>query len=154
MQITMKDFWMGRDFTHPGEFTAAIVAAGEDTVAKVNRLLALMEEDGVEPLRPQPVASGWRPAGVNSHTSNAAAHSTHITAQACDLHDDESRSLARWALSHPDALADIGLWMEDPQWCPTWLHVQTLAPKSGHRVYVPSTAAPLVAKLVEQGGAA
>jgi len=56
----------------------------------------------------------------------------------------------RWCLKHLDVLETLGLWMEDPQWTPTWLHVQTIPPRSGHRVYIPSASPALVAKLPEQ----
>ena len=33
--------------------------------------------------------------------------------------------------------------MEDPRWTPTWLHVQTIPPKSGRVVFIPNSSPPL-----------
>jgi hypothetical protein len=34
-------------------------------------------------------------------------------------------------------LRDLGLWMEHPDKTPTWLHIQTVPPGSGNRVFWP-----------------
>lgn len=161
-RITLADYWMGRDASHAHELTAEIRANAESLVAKVNTLLAFAEADGVEPGIDQRtgthVASGWRPAGVNSRTRNAAAASKHITGNGVDLQDEpETRPLARWCLRNLDALADVGLWMEDPRWTggpDPWVHLQRVPPKSGRHVYIPSAAPPTAQALVEQGGTA
>jgi hypothetical protein len=44
--------------------------------------------------------------------------------------------------------------MEDPQWTPTWVHLQMVPPGSHRRVYCPSSKPPMVAKLPEQEGSA
>jgi hypothetical protein len=49
-----------------------------------------------------------------------------------------------------DELALVGLWLEDPRWCPDWVHLQTRPPLSARRVFVPSMAPPKVAPLPEQ----
>ena len=53
-------------------------------------------------------------------------------------------------LQRIDALQEIGLWMEDPQWTPTWVHLQIVPPGSRRRVYIPSSRPPLAARLPEQ----
>ena len=156
--ICDTDYYMGRDVLYPDELTDEIRANVKALVPRVNALLALMSANGVAPATDAhtrtAVASGWRPAAVNDATANAAASSRHLTGQAIDLRDTPERELCRWALANPDALVELGLWMEDPRWTPTWLHVQTVPPKSGHLVYVPSTKPPIVAALKEQGGVA
>ena len=47
-------------------------------------------------------------------------------------------------------LEQLGLYMERPQWTPDWVHLQVRAPKSGRRVYVPSSKPPLVGALPEE----
>jgi hypothetical protein len=97
----------------------------------VNAVLAAMAADGVD-LAGVHVASGWRPPAVNDATQNHAEHSKHLTAEACDLADLPDRRLARWALANRKALWDCGVrGMERPQWTPTWLHLQTVAPPPG-----------------------
>lgn len=152
--ITQTDYFMGREVTHPEECTDEIRDNAALTVSRVNLLLEEADLDLVEPgideVTGTPVASGWRPRGINARTQNSATGSKHITAQACDLQDTPERRLASWCLRNLAALERIGLWMEDPQWCPTWIHLQTVPPGSGLRVYRPSAAEPMVAKLPEQ----
>lgn len=157
MNIMLDQYWMGRDAKYPGELTAEIRHNAEQLVGKVNNLLAFAEVDGVEPglsVRGDAIASGWRPPAVNDATTNAAAGSKHRTGQAVDLADGGARKLARWCLTNLDALETIGLWMEDPRWTPSWVHLQLVPPGSGKRVYVPSTAPALAKALPEQEGVA
>jgi hypothetical protein len=152
--ITLTDYFMGRDRTHASELTDEIRGNAALTVARVNLLLAAADEDLVEPgideVTGTPVASGWRPAGINARTQNAATGSKHLDGRGCDLQDTPERRFARWCLRNLAKLEEIGLWMEDPQWTPDWVHLQTVPPGSGLRVYRPSAAEPLVARLPEQ----
>lgn len=128
---------MGRDKTHPDELTDEIIKNAQITVDRTNELLARAGRSDVHEVR-----SGWRPSGINEATSNAASHSRHLTGQAVDLADDD-RTLATWCVDNLDDLAAVGLWMEDPRWTPTWVHLQVVPPKSQKTVYQPSTAKPL-----------
>lgn len=141
------DYWMARDKTHAADLTASIVGNARDLLGRVNLLLAWAMQDNV---RPAGVASGWRPPALNAATPHAAKNSKHMTGDAIDLRDNGTRDLARWCLKNLDALDEIGLWMEDPQWTPTWVHLQRLPPGSGRRVYVPSSTPPLCPPLPEQ----
>jgi NAD-specific glutamate dehydrogenase len=139
---------MGRDKTHASELTGDIRSKAVSTVRSVNRLLSLFAADtGIQTLE---VASGWRPAGVNSATSNAAATSRHITAQAVDIRDTPNRDLARWVATHQHEVEEAGLYCERFEWTPTWVHFSPCPPKSGHRFYIPSSAPALCARLPEQ----
>lgn len=152
--ITIEQYFMGRGTLYRDELTPAVGVNAARTVDRVNQALELAAADGVEPGIDEKtgnyVASGWRPRAINDRTSNAAATSTHIGAEACDLQDTPGRDLARWALRNIDKLEAIGLWMEDPRWTPDWVHWQTRPPHSGLRVYRPSMHDPLVAALPEQ----
>jgi hypothetical protein len=151
--ITLKQFFMGRDATYASELTDEIRANAALTVERVNKLLAIAATDGVFPAvkDDSEVASGWRPFSVNDKTANAAkGTSNHITGKACDVRDTKARDLARWCLRNLHVLADLGLYMENPMWTPTWVHVQTVPPHSEKRVYVPSENPPLAAALPEQ----
>lgn len=150
--LTLTDYWMGREVKYGRELTYDIIANANVLLDRVNALLGVFsDETGIEI---EQVASGWRPKGINDATANAAASSRHLTGEAIDLRDTADRALARWCLSHLQALEELGLWMEDPQWTPTWVHLQIRPPRSERRVYIPSTKPALVAKLREQGGAA
>jgi hypothetical protein len=66
----------------------------------------------------------------------------------CDVVPE--RTLARWCLRNLVFLAEVGLWMEDPRWTPGWVHLQSVPPRSGGRVFIPSAAPALCAALPEQ----
>ena len=134
--ITWQSYFKGRDIQNRDELTDEIRRNAQVTVDRVTEMLARAGRSDINT-----VNSGWRPKGVNDATANAAKGSKHLTAEACDL-PDADRSLCQWAVDNLDVLEDIGLWMEDPRWTSTWLHVQTIPPKSGRRVFIPSTAPP------------
>jgi hypothetical protein len=147
--ITLADYWNGRDKKYARCLTQEICNNAITTVSRINRLLGLAEQDGVDC---DVVASGWRPLAVNDVTANAAKNSKHVTALAADVRDTERRDFARWCLRNLKQLEAIGLWMEDPRWTPTWVHLQIVPPGSGRRVYIPSIKPPLAAPLPEQRG--
>jgi hypothetical protein len=149
--ISLTDYLMGRDVGRADELTEAVEANARELLGRINLLLSWALADGV---RAQGVASGWRPRGINDATANAAKNSTHLSGEGIDLRDTAHRDLVRWCLLNLDALEEIGLWMEDPQWTPSWVHLQSRPPGSGRRVYVPSTRPPLISRLTEQDAAA
>lgn len=148
--LTLDKYWMGRDRGHRDALTEEIVQNAQLTVDKINMLVGEFEAETGITL--DTWASGWRPPAVNAGVKNAAAGSKHLTAKAGDVRDTPARDFARWCLRNLDRLQDIGLWMEDPQWTPSWVHLQIVPPGSGKRVYVPSTQPPLAKLLPEQGG--
>ena len=128
---------MGRDLTHAEELTNEIMANAQVTVERVNDLLQRANRSDIHEVR-----SGWRPQGINDVTANSAAHSRHLTGQAVDLPDTD-RNLATWCVDNLDDLEAVGLWMEDPRWTPTWVHLQIVPPRSEKTVYIPSSKPPL-----------
>jgi hypothetical protein len=142
--IDLKAFYNGREEAYRNELTDEIRRNAEDTVAKANELLARAGFEDV-----CSVNSGWRPRQVNAATPNAAATSHHLTGRAVDLPDPD-RTLAAWCVDNLEALAEMGLWMEDPRWTPTWVHLQSVPPGSGNRVFSPSLAPALAEALPEQ----
>lgn len=75
--------------------------------------------------------------------------SSHKDANGIDIYDP-ARALAAWCVANPQILAALGLYMEDPRWTPGWVHLQRVPPKSGKRIYIPSTSAPLAPALPGQ----
>ena len=154
--ITLEQYYMGRDITHPVELTEALRGNANDLLYRVNRFLFCAAKDGIYPsideVTHNYVSSGWRPLGVNARTQNAAANSRHIVCQAIDLQDDPvGRTLARWCVKHANAeMAACGLYMENPQWTPDWVHLQSVPPASRKRIFIPSLSPPLAMPLQEQ----
>lgn len=133
--ITLADYFQGRDKLWTKELTADIVHAAEVTVQRANLLLSEFRHDtGDTEIRL--VHSGWRPPAVNSSTPGAAARSNHMTGKAIDIGDPDG-ALDEWCMGHLDTLARIGLWLEHPASTKNWTHVQTVAPRSGNRVFYP-----------------
>lgn len=126
--ITLEDYLMGRDKKYPLdeelEWNARV------TVERVNTLLSAYG-------KPLTVASGYRPKYINEKTPGASLNSRHITCQAVDLADPDL-SFAKWCMLNLPWLTNIGLWMEHPDYTKGWVHLQTTAPKSGNRVFIPS----------------
>jgi hypothetical protein len=140
MKISLDDYLMGREKLYPAELTPEIMKNAERTVALVNALFAVLRAESM-PLEENPrtksmLNSGWRPPQINGQVANAAPRSKHMTGEAADIYDPEG-VLDDWCLEHQDSLAAIGLWMEHPSCTKGWLHVQTVAPKSGRRVFFP-----------------
>lgn len=146
--ITLEKYWMGRDKTHAADLTDQIRSNANATIRTVNQALKMFEDE--TGLICDKCASGWRPPSINDATANAAKNSKHETALAMDVRDVAGRAFAGWCLCNLKKLEAIGLWMEDPRWTPTWVHLQIVPPGSGRRVYIPSIKPPLCAPLPEQ----
>lgn len=142
MIITLADYWMTRDRSHGLQLSTVIRGNAMLTVQLANDLLGRAGKAGIQldvhPKTGSHVSSGWRPAVINEHTPNAAPNSKHITAQAVDIYDPDGE-LDEWCISEEGlaALADIGLWLENPASTKSWTHVQTVPPRSGRRVFYP-----------------
>jgi hypothetical protein len=143
---------MGRNEKYQVEWTGAVQENARLLLGKVNALLEIadMQDAGPKYMHESCVVSGWRPRAVNDRTSNAGLQSLHITGEAVDLRDWNDRRFARWCLRHADELRRLALWMEDPRWTPSWVHLQSRPPRSGRLVFIPSTRPPLAPPLPEQ----
>ena len=141
--LSLHAYYMGRDLKYQSEWTQEVRACAEVTVRRINNLVDIYVGDTGKD-RPDTWASGWRPQSVNDATRNAASGSKHLTAEAGDVVDDEARSFATWCYHNQRFLADCDLWMEHPGWTggpghTNWVHLQTRPPRSGNRVFIPSS---------------
>lgn len=127
--ISLDDYLMGRARKYKSELTEQKIDAAKETILRVNIVLGNFGQD-------RKVASGWRPAEINGNTPNAAVYSKHVLCMACDV-EDRDRALSKWCMQHLYLLEDVGLWMEHPSCTPTWVHLQTVPPRSGNRVFYP-----------------
>lgn len=128
--LTLRDYWQGRDVSHSLELTPEIEHSALRLLEIVNDLLAAYP--GPTPA----INSGWRPPSYNATVPGAARRSRHMTGQAIDLDDDEGR-LKAWLQDHPQMLDRYGLWMEHPAATKGWVHLQSMPPASGCRVFYP-----------------
>jgi hypothetical protein len=130
--ISKDELLMGRDKLFPQDYTQQISDNLDDLLEKIKKVRAAYG-------KPMKVASGWRPPAVNAGTKNAAPNSNHMTGHAVDIADADG-ALWTWVLQNLQLMTDLGLYMEDKRWSPTWVHFQNLPPKSKKRIYVPSAA--------------
>ena len=62
--------------------------------------------------------------------------SQHLQGAAVDIADSDS-SLWNWCMVNMQVLIEAGLYLEDKEATPTWIHFQVKAPKSGKRIFKP-----------------
>lgn len=115
--LTLEDLLMGRDKTHPKDFTIEIKTQGEDLVRRVNNLFTALQ------LRVPPVTSGWRPLEINMR-AGGAKRSLHMQCKAVDLSDPKGE-VKKAIMKKTELLLDFGLWLESPDSTPTWVHLDT-----------------------------
>ena len=130
---------MGRDDKYPTAMTPTIERNALITIDLANRLLVLAKGAGAilhETADWGIVASGWRPPAINATTPGTSSTSKHMVGQAIDIYDPDG-SLDRWLIANQKILKDLGLWLEHPDATPTWVHIQTVPPASGNRVFHP-----------------
>lgn len=101
----------------------------EDLCRKVNKL-------GFQPARF--ASSCLRSLKDQQRVNPSAMGSSHLYGCAVDIGDADGR-LTNWLKTSvgKKALVDYGLWMEDSQYTKGWVHLQTYAPKSFNRVFIP-----------------
>lgn len=99
----------------------------EDLIRKVNAL-------GYEPA--MRASSCLRSIKDQQRINPKAMGSSHLYGCAVDIADPDGK-LAKWLNAHNELLGRRGLWMEDPRYTKGWVHLQTYAPKSMNRVFVP-----------------
>ena len=122
--ITKQDILMGRDAEYP--LTQALHANLDTLLMRLNTL---------ESICPFPliITSGYRPGRFN-RAAHGAKSSAHLTCEAADIKDID-QNLRKW-ISY-DKLQDVDLYLESPDFTPTWIHLQTRRTKSGNRIFSP-----------------
>lgn len=142
MRITLENYLLSRHHLYPDEYTVGVRTCAEETVKKVNSLLAVMEAEGVKleanPRTGSIISSGWRPPQINGQVKGAAIRSKHMTGQACDLYDPEG-DIDTFLSSDAGirVLTSLGLFLEHPAATKGWSHVQVVPPRSGNRIFYP-----------------
>lgn len=126
--ITLDEYFMGRRERYAADFEACYNDNATELLARVNRLLGYYGDyPGIR--------SGWRPPVINSAVCGAPG-SKHLTGEAIDI-TDSTRFLSQWCDENLNLLERCELWIEDPHSTPSWVHLQSVAPRSGNRVFKP-----------------
>lgn len=77
--------------------------------------------------------------------TNGSPTSWHYKGAAIDIDDNDAGDFAKWVINNLSLVKNAGLWIEDVRWtngCGSWVHFQIYPPKSGKRVFIPSTKPP------------
>jgi uncharacterized protein YcbK (DUF882 family) len=130
--ISKQELTMGREKQFAADYTKEIDANLNVLLDKLN---TIREKYG----KPMVVSSGWRPKSVNDVTANAAKTSKHLVGLAADILDKDCK-LWNWVMQNLQLIQDLGLYLEDKRHTPNWVHFGIGAPKSGKRIFKPSTA--------------
>lgn len=90
--------------------------------------------------RPMQVTSGYRSEkkqrGIYADRGYVPMGSKHLCCQACDIYDPDKK-LQTWIKENVKLMEEIGLWFEDFDATPTWVHCQTVPPRSKARFFKP-----------------
>lgn len=124
--ITLDVYLMGRDKLYP--ITPEQKSNAENLLVSINLLL---EEYGKE----LEVSSGYRPPAINAN-AGGSKKSKHMSCEAIDLRDPD-KSFKKWCVDNLNLLEKYGLYMEHPDYTPTWCHLQSVAPGSKKRIFKP-----------------
>lgn len=118
---------MGRDKEYPT--TPEMDASGNDLLNKVEAFLYDCGVDATD----DDISSGYRPGKYNA---GYAPGSCHVKMMAVDLKKRVRDAILRLSRGEIKiALERHGLYMEDPEHTPTWLHLQTRATRN--RIFIP-----------------
>ena len=77
----------------------------------------------------------YRQKGI-ADTSKIPMKSKHLSGQACDFADPDGE-LKAFIMNHLSEIEQYGIWFEDFAHTPGWVHMQSVAPKSGKRFFIP-----------------
>ena len=134
--ITAEDYFLRMSRIAGEEPTAEIRANAAILLERVNALLCEPVLMALPAVVDQRVNSGWRTPGYNASIANAAPKSKHMSGRAIDLADPED-ALDTYLNLHRDLLEKHELWMENPIATKGWVHLQSVPPGSGNRVFLP-----------------
>jgi hypothetical protein len=126
MMISRREYLGGRELIEP------LTPKKEDNLLK---LLGAINMFRTIYGKPMIVTSGYRPESIN-RAVGGAKKSKHLTCEAVDI-SDRNAELAIFCLNRLDILQACGLWIENPEKTPGWVHFQCVPPRSGNIVFNP-----------------
>ena len=98
------------------ELTSELKQNGVKLLNQVNQFL---KDIGIKQVI---VSSGFRTSEANASLPNSAKRSLHMSCKAIDIADPDG-GLATLIENEPDLLRKYGLWLEDPNYTKSWVHL-------------------------------
>lgn len=133
--ISLKEILKGR---------AELKDLPKDTQDNIMILLERINKVRTAYGKPMKVNDGFR--NPKDTPKNGSKTSWHLRGAAIDIDDDDAGTFWNW-LMEPEQmklLKEVGLWLEHGCYTHykggTWVHLQIYPPKSGKRIFVPSSA--------------
>lgn len=108
----------------PGEY----VESARELCKRVNELRQHYDA-------PMIATSGYRGPEHNREIGGSPT-SRHLKGVAVDILDRDG-DFAAFVMTNHRLLEQIGLWVEDPHYTEGWVHLQSVPPRSGNRVFTP-----------------
>lgn len=102
-------------------------------ISNLMELRARLNQLGFKP--PRVFTCTYRSPEHNARVGGAKK-SSHLTGCACDIADVDCK-LKDYLRTNPVLLAECDLYAEDFDSTPTWVHLQSVPPKSGRRIFKP-----------------
>lgn len=116
--LTLGQYKMNRDILYPEEWTLEVNGNALDLIKRVNNLFIALK------IPVPPVTSGFRPWAINAKVGGAK-RSLHAIGKAVDLSDPGNHIGKDIIQNHSHLLLDYGIWLENPEKTPNWLHADT-----------------------------
>lgn len=111
----------------------------QDNIKELHTKINIIREKYGKPLK---VNDGFR--NPSDTPKNGSKTSWHLQGAAIDIDDNDAGTFWNWVKDNLELIQAVGLWIEDPRWTHgkigTWVHFQIYPPKSGKRIFIPSTA--------------
>lgn len=82
------------------------------------------------------ITSGVRTPQDQLRINPVVKRSAHLTGEAVDISDVDGAIYA-FCLDNMGLLIRLGIYLELRTYTPRWVHMQTRAPKSGNRIFIP-----------------
>jgi hypothetical protein len=106
----------------------------DNAVRLIVAINSLLEDMGITEVV---VSSGFRTLAANMALTNSAKHSLHMAGMAVDI-EDKDGSLKTLIESKPDLLHTYQVWMENPNSCPGWCHLDIgIRADRALRIFIP-----------------
>jgi hypothetical protein len=129
--LGLKEYYGQYGATHRELISTEYAQNSLTLISRVNRFLTSFGEY-------RRILYGWRPEDTIIHPAYPEAKriSKHGSMQAIDLCDPEA-DLDQFVMDNQKLLESCGLWAEHPATTKGWCHLQSVAPKSGRRIFYP-----------------